>query len=41
LNMVDIQRVFIKDEEEVIYVIRKGFYNKEIGVRFMEEDQYL
>jgi len=41
LNMVDIQRVFIKDEEEVIHVIRKGFYNKEIGVRFMEEDQYL
>lgn len=41
LNMVDIQRIFIKDEEEIIYVIRKGFYNRTKGVTFMEEDQSL
>ena len=41
LNMIDIQKIFIKDEEETIYVIREGFYNKTKGVTFIEEDQYL
>jgi CRISPR-associated endonuclease/helicase Cas3 len=40
-HMIDIQKIFIKDEEEIIYVIREGFYNKTKGVTFIEEEQYL
>jgi len=40
-HMIDIQRIFIKDDEEIIYVIRDGFYNKKKGVTFTDEEQYL
>lgn len=38
LHMIDLEKIRIKDEEEIIYVIREGFYDKEKGVTFMEED---
>lgn len=41
LHMIDLEKIRIKDEEETIYVIRNGFYNKTQGVTFMEEDQIL
>lgn len=40
-HMIDIKKVFVKDEEKTIYVIREGFYNKTKGVTFIEEHQYL
>jgi CRISPR-associated endonuclease/helicase Cas3 len=39
LHMIDLEKIRIKEEEEIIYVIREGFYNKTKGVTFMEEDQ--
>jgi len=41
LHMIDIESVWIKDDEEIILVIREGFYNKIKGVVFIEEDQLL
>lgn len=40
-HMIDIINVIINNEEENLYVIRDGFYNKEKGVTFIEEDLYL
>jgi CRISPR-associated endonuclease/helicase Cas3 len=40
LHMIDLEKVFIRDEEEVIYVIREGFYNEKNGVVFIEEGQF-
>lgn len=40
-HMLDIKTVKIKDELETLYVIREGFYNKQKGVTFIEEDIYL
>lgn len=37
-NMVDIKKITVKDEVETIYVIREGFYDKNKGVSFVEED---
>lgn len=41
LNMIDLVKVKIKDEEEFIFVIREGFYEKEKGVTFMDEEQFM
>lgn len=38
-NMIDLQKVIIKDEEEQIYVVREGFYNFEKGVDFKTPEQ--
>lgn len=40
-HMVDIKTIRIKDDNESIYVIREGFYNREKGVTFIEEDVFL
>lgn len=40
LHMIDLQKIRIKGEYEIIYVIREGFYDKVKGVSFMEEDQF-
>jgi CRISPR-associated endonuclease/helicase Cas3 len=40
LHMIDLQKIRIKDEYEIIYMIREGFYDKVKGVSFMEEDQF-
>lgn len=39
LHMIDIEKIRIKDEEEIIYVIREEFYNKTKGAIFLEENQ--
>ena len=36
--MLDLISIKIKDEREMIYVIREGFYNDDKGVIFIEED---
>lgn len=36
-HMIDIEKIFIKDEEEKIYIIRDGFYNKTNGVLNKQE----
>ncbi len=41
LNMIDIEKIRINEEEETIYVIREGFYDEEKGVTFMEDDKFL
>ena len=41
LHMIDLVKIWIKDEEETIHVIREGFYSKVKGVTFMEEYQLL
>lgn len=40
-HMIDIKYIKIKDEVETVYIIRKGFYDKNKGVTFMEEDNFL
>lgn len=40
-HMIETQKVWIKDEIEIIYVIRTGFYGFEKGVFFLEVDQML
>lgn len=40
-HMIETQKVLIKDEVEIILVIREGFYNFEKGVSFLEEIQIL
>ena len=37
-HMLDLISIKIKDEREMIYVIREGFYNDDKGVIFIEED---
>jgi len=37
-HMIDLISIKIKDEREMIYVIREGFYNDNKGVIFIEED---
>lgn len=37
LNMIDLVRVKIYEDDELIYVIREGFYDNEVGVRFNDE----
>ncbi|MGV8138538.1 MAG: CRISPR-associated helicase Cas3' [Mangrovibacterium sp.] len=39
-HKVDVLDIYIKDEKETVYVIREGFYNKEKGAVFVEEEQY-
>ncbi len=41
LHMIDLEKIRIKDEEEIIYVIREDFYNEEKGATFIEEDKFL
>jgi CRISPR-associated endonuclease/helicase Cas3 len=41
LHMIDLERIMIKDEEEIIYVIREDFYNEEKGATFIEEDKFM
>lgn len=41
LHMIDLERISIKEDEETIYIIRKGFYNKSNGVTFLEDGQCL
>lgn len=40
-NMIEIQKVWIKDEIEIILVLRNGFYNFEKGVYLTESEQFL
>ncbi len=40
-HMINIERIWIKDDEEIIFVIREGFYNKTKGVTFIEEAQFI
>jgi len=40
-HMVDIKKIKVKEETEMIYVIREGFYNRLKGVTFIEEDTIL
>ncbi len=40
-SMVDMVPIIIKDEEEQIYVVKKGFYGFEKGVNFTLEDSIL
>lgn len=40
-HMIDVEQIKIKDEVEIIYVIREGFYNSFKGVTFIEEDIFL
>lgn len=39
LHMIDLEKIIIKDEEEIIYVIREGFYNSTKGVIFIDNNQ--
>lgn len=41
LHMIDFEKIFIKDEEELVCVVREGFYNDKKGIIFSEEDQYM
>lgn len=41
LNMIDHVKIWLKDEEETIYVIREEFYDKEKGVNFTDEINFL
>jgi len=40
LHMIDLVPIRVKEEYENIYVIREGFYDKEKGVTFIEEDLF-
>ncbi|MEN6453199.1 MAG: CRISPR-associated helicase Cas3' [Prolixibacteraceae bacterium] len=40
-HMIDIQKINVRDEEEMIYVIREGFYDEKKGVTFTEGEQLL
>jgi len=40
-HMINIEKIWIKDDEEIIFVIREGFYNKTKGVTFIEESQFI
>jgi CRISPR-associated endonuclease/helicase Cas3 len=40
-HMIDIEIISIKDEVETLYVIREGFYNKNKGVTFIEENSII
>ena len=40
-NMIETNEIWIKDEKEIIFVIRTGFYDFEMGVSFIETDQIL
>lgn len=40
-HMIEVKEIQIKDDKEMIYVVREEFYNKEEGVTFMEEEQFL
>lgn len=37
LKIIALEKIWIKDEEERIYIIHEGFYNNEVGVRFNDE----
>lgn len=39
-NMIDLVKIIVKDEEELIYVIREGFYSFEKGIYFNLENQF-
>ncbi len=41
LHMIDLEEIWIKDEKEFIYVIRKDFYNKAKGIVFLADDNFL
>lgn len=36
-HKIDIMNIYIKGEEEAIYIVREGFYNKSKGISFQEE----
>lgn len=38
-HKIDLIKVLIKENEETIYVIRNGFYNNQIGVSFIVDDE--
>lgn len=40
MHMIDLEKIRIKEDYEIIYVIREGFYNNEKGATFLEEDQF-
>lgn len=41
LHMIDLEKVWIKDEEQRISIIRKGFYNKVIGLFIQEQSSLI
>lgn len=41
LHMIDLEKIWIKDEKEFIYVIRDGFYDNEKGATFIEEGKFM
>lgn len=40
-HMIDLVKITVKDEEELIYIIREGFYSFEKGIDFKLEDQFI
>lgn len=38
-NKIDLIKIWFKDKEEFIYVVREGFYNGNEGINFTEDDQ--
>jgi len=38
LHMIDLVRIWIKDDEEVIYVVREGYYNSVEGLHFLDTE---
>lgn len=40
-HIIDIETIVINEDKDSIYIIREGFYNKNIGVKFMDGNQQL
>lgn len=40
-HKIDIIKIHVREETTIIYVIREGFYNNEIGVSFIEEELFM
>lgn len=40
-HMIELEKIRIKEEDEFIYVIREGFYNKEKGAAFTEIEEII
>lgn len=40
-NKIDMESIWVKDEKEIVFVIREGFYDKEKGVMFIDDGQIL
>lgn len=40
-NMIDLVKIIVKDDTEIIYLVKKGFYSFETGLDFKIPDQIL